>query len=747
MKNTLKYALTAVFGASMMFVMADAGAEGAHGEHKAEHAAEHKAEHKPKHHSKGSKKSKAHKMPKVAGHGTAAMPTSENFPDVPKNHWVYEGLAKLKANGVAAGYPDGLFRGDRTPTRYEMAEMVSKAWAKLKGMADGHTSQIEALTEKLNSMGDVKADIAALRDQLAEHKKTLDSMKPWGDDIAFLKKAADEFKAELGKMGVDINALKKDMATLEGRVLKLEQRRHTVEISGDANVLAIAGMRGNRNSCSPGLLCNGRVVGVGKDGFEGQGVRSRDINLMHELAVRLTSTNEYGPVFNGTVVMGNALGGSTLATGENPIANGLGSQSANLLGQPFRVGPQDLYIQDLTVKAKTSSCNWELAGEVGRFRHSIDSNPYMFSRNAYHETYYKNPRWNDGLHTIDGGIVKIGAFGARLDVWGGMMSRTDRQVTSIQGVEINPLIVVDPTIQGSTIAGTPAVPGVDAAGRVSKVDHTFGARLNVPVGEWGAVNLAYLLLDSNVPFSATVGNTTHTINRVGVYGGDATINFAKYFSLHGGVSKTPYMTAGSFKSVFNRNNTAYWAQVGFDNDRAGLMGGYKQVDQNFAAPGSWDKIGTDWNPRNIKGAYASGYFNITPAWKISANGQFVSNVDRVAGLRRPSHYTVKGQLDFQVCPKTSLMASAEFAEFNARRSERASRLKQSWFTVGGTHKFSKEAALHAGFQWGRSDNVSRHFETVDNLEVDDARHDARSSWLQARDYRGGAFYTHVIFRF
>ena len=55
---------------------------------------------------------------------------SKEFPDVPANHWAYEAVSKLAGNDIVAGYPDGEFHGDRTMTRYEMAEIIYKAMSK-----------------------------------------------------------------------------------------------------------------------------------------------------------------------------------------------------------------------------------------------------------------------------------------------------------------------------------------------------------------------------------------------------------------------------------------------------------------------------------------------------------------------------------------------------------------------------------------------------------------------------------------
>lgn len=49
------------------------------------------------------------------------------FPDVPENHWAAEAVETLHANDVVEGYEDGEFKGDKTMTRYEYAQMLYKA--------------------------------------------------------------------------------------------------------------------------------------------------------------------------------------------------------------------------------------------------------------------------------------------------------------------------------------------------------------------------------------------------------------------------------------------------------------------------------------------------------------------------------------------------------------------------------------------------------------------------------------------
>ena len=49
------------------------------------------------------------------------------FPDVAENHWAYQYVEDLQKQGIIEGYPDGLFKGDRSMTRYEFAAMLDRA--------------------------------------------------------------------------------------------------------------------------------------------------------------------------------------------------------------------------------------------------------------------------------------------------------------------------------------------------------------------------------------------------------------------------------------------------------------------------------------------------------------------------------------------------------------------------------------------------------------------------------------------
>ena len=66
----------------------------------------------------------------TVGAASTTFAAANPFSDVPRDHWAYDAVTQLAADGVVEGYGDGTYRGDRNITRYEMAQMVAKAMAK-----------------------------------------------------------------------------------------------------------------------------------------------------------------------------------------------------------------------------------------------------------------------------------------------------------------------------------------------------------------------------------------------------------------------------------------------------------------------------------------------------------------------------------------------------------------------------------------------------------------------------------------
>ena len=84
--------------------------------------------------------------------GVSATAFAANpFSDVPAGHWAYGSVAKLAAAGIVDGYPDGTFKGDNLMTRYEMAQIVAKAYA--KGAIGADDKLMAEFADELDNLG------------------------------------------------------------------------------------------------------------------------------------------------------------------------------------------------------------------------------------------------------------------------------------------------------------------------------------------------------------------------------------------------------------------------------------------------------------------------------------------------------------------------------------------------------------------------------------------------------------------
>ncbi|MGP1367348.1 MAG: S-layer homology domain-containing protein [Schwartzia sp. (in: firmicutes)] len=108
----------------------------------------------------------------VVGATATTFAAANPFEDVPADHWAYDAVAQLAADGVIEGYGDGTYRGDQEITRYEMAQMVARAMARV-GVGDGDKALIDRLAaefaDELNNLG---VRVAALEKKVDNVKWT-----------------------------------------------------------------------------------------------------------------------------------------------------------------------------------------------------------------------------------------------------------------------------------------------------------------------------------------------------------------------------------------------------------------------------------------------------------------------------------------------------------------------------------------------------------------------------------------------
>ncbi len=112
----------------------------------------------------------------VVGATATSFAAANPFEDVPADHWAYDAVAQLAADGVVEGYGDGTYRGDQEITRYEMAQMVARA------MAKGATGADKALIDKLAA--EFADELNNLGVRVAALEKKVDNVK-WGGEIRY----------------------------------------------------------------------------------------------------------------------------------------------------------------------------------------------------------------------------------------------------------------------------------------------------------------------------------------------------------------------------------------------------------------------------------------------------------------------------------------------------------------------------------------------------------------------------------
>jgi len=626
----------------------------------------------------------------LAAGAVAPAFAQDNFPDVPANHWAYEALARMKHDGLLVGYPDGLYRGGRPASRYELAVAMHAVYTNLKNVTDGLDAQIKAIPTSGFASA---ADVSALKDAVAALQADLAAMKSYGDDIAALKRAAETFDKELKSLGVDVEAMKKDLGDLASRVSALEKKKPAVEVTGDINVLMLAG---NSSGDVAGLSQDGRLEGVSNTG--GTVGLVDDLNILHEAAFTFTGTNTSGVKWTGTAVVGNMLSDGT-------SGDALGSQSTLPGGRYSDGASEDVYLQNLEAMFGAEAFGIGFDITLGRVQHKIS--PYMFQR-IDNTSYYSNERWDNGEYTFDGGIVGFKAFGAKFTAFGGRNSER----YSVNGIDTNQVVLGNNRVAGNpsgNLNGSDEV--VNNPGFLSSndVDRSLGLQLAFPLTKVGNLNLAYLWLDSDgggptqvtppADGSAPLFGIAQA-NRVEVYGGDADFTFGR-IKLSGGYHKSD-LNEDTHRLVDN-DNGALNTKLAFTGNKFNVWGGYKEIQGNYIAPGDWGRLGILRNPANVRGWDFGGSLNVNDAIVVSGSGSVLTGLAHGSNLSTNlfsgdtdiQNWSVR--LDYKLNPNLSVFGSYEDTRFSDLTSQSGAAAYR-FSTLGLGYGLSASAKLNVSYQ-------------------------------------------------
>jgi len=111
----------------------------------------------------------------ISAAGTSFAATNP-FVDVPARSWAYDAVTQLAKDGIVDGYGDGKFQGDKTITRYEMAQIVARAMAR----EDKANAKDKDMINKLAV--EFASELEALNVRVTNVENRLDNVK-WGGEF------------------------------------------------------------------------------------------------------------------------------------------------------------------------------------------------------------------------------------------------------------------------------------------------------------------------------------------------------------------------------------------------------------------------------------------------------------------------------------------------------------------------------------------------------------------------------------
>jgi hypothetical protein len=269
-----------------------------------------------------------------------ALTSVDELSDINRNHWAFEALRDLvEKYDVIEGYPDHTFRGDRTPTRWEMAA---------------------ALNALIRSVG---KDLARLGAEKADKK-----------DLATLARLQEEFRQELKVLTERVGALEARATAIEAKNVEQDNRLTLLEktqIHGD--------------------LTFGGMADIGANG-----THDRDLNRNDGIRDALSAVGRLRLSINAPVYEGNddwKLGEGTVyarlvaAFGRNAP---LGAQGGNL----GAYAPFNGYSR---IAGDASAFNEGVGTRAGNIDAAIAGGGGSTRSNLYMETAYYKQHFNAGI--------------------------------------------------------------------------------------------------------------------------------------------------------------------------------------------------------------------------------------------------------------------------------------------------------------------------------------------------------------
>jgi predicted porin/prefoldin subunit 5 len=598
----------------------------------------------------------------VAGLSLITGLTFAQMRDVPPGHWAYQSIEQLVQLGIIEGYPDGTYRPNRTMTRAEFAQAIARAYRNID-------ERLRALDRRINEInrpqGDGQqppTDTSGLQRQIEELRKQIDELKKLNEAIQTLQRLAQTFQQELAGLGVDVDTLKRDLASLRARVEALEGKEEKFKMSGDLTF----GVYGTHNIDRKNVYTYNRTT-VGSNILQ-------TIAVPHELGLTFSGQINDEVTGSATFILGNYL----------PYVGGSGKSALTAFTGPYTIGNTDIVIWEAFVKAPIDLFGAKVDVTVGRYPAKIT--PFTLQR--IKPDYYLNfPRYGDGAFRVDGGALSFDFDTFRLNLWAAQVNQQ-----SNNGV-FN-------VLEFQNHNSTTSAPMEQMAGARLEFDAIRGEDTNLTVG--ATYYAAGIGPRRNLQFinTRTLALTTPAgnINRVDVFGADIKAKFAGF---NIGVEYAQSDFLRDTNRVLSKDNWALDANLGYNfGPNLGITAGYREVRPYFAAPGAWGRVGYLYNPSDLRGFYAGVNYTASEDLKINLTGAFLEGTGRVTNGYTTNDEVIQvlAGVDYRLSERLNVSLNYEGVFWKLGSVARSPKPVWNYLTLGVGYDLGENTALNVLYQ-------------------------------------------------
>jgi predicted porin len=597
----------------------------------------------------------------VAGLSLITGLTFAQMRDVPPGHWAYQSIEQLVQMGIIEGYPDGTFRPNRTMTRAEFAQAIARAYRNIDERLRALDRRINEINRPQVSEQQPPTDTSGLQRQIEELRKQIDELKKLNEAIQTLQRLAQTFQQELAGLGVDVDTLKRDFASLRARVEALEGKEEKFKMSGDLTF----GVYGAHSIDGKGVYTfNRTTIGSGKF--------LEEIAVPHELGLTFSGQLNDEVTGSATFILGNYL----------PYVGGSGKSALTTFSGPYAIGNTDIVIWEAYVKVPIDIFGAKVDVTVGRYPAKIT--PFTLQR--IKPDYYLNfPRYGDGAFRVDGGALGFNFDTFRLNLWAAQVNQQ-----SNNGV-FN-------VLEFQNHNSTTSAPMEQMAGARLEFDAIRGEETNLTVG--ATYYAAGLGTNQNFRFGTLNPQNVNPrpIDRLDVFGADIKAKFAGF---NIGVEYAQSDFLRDTNRVLSKDNWALDANLGYNfGSNLGITAGYREVRPYFAAPGAWGRVGYLYNPSDLRGFYAGVNYTASEDLKINLSGAFLEGTGRVANGYRTNDELIQvlAGIDYRLSERFTVSLNYEGVFWNLQGSGGGRKPVWNYLTLGVGYDLGENTALNVLYQ-------------------------------------------------